>query len=140
MKKVIALTALCVLLAGCVRDGKVSVTSDQLVGHRFMLENVNGTAVASGENPPELRFGENMAISGSMCNRFSGQAKLSGGELTAKQLMMTRMACADPQRNELDTIIGSMLREGAQVDLTDSQLTLTTADQTLIYKLADTGQ
>lgn len=140
MKRVITLTALCVLLAGCVRDGKVSVTSEQLIGHRFVLENVNGTAVAPGENPPELRFGEKMAISGSMCNRFSGQAKLSSGELTAKQLVMTRMACVDPQRSELDNVIGTLLKEGAQVDLTDSQLTLTTADQTLIYKLADAAQ
>ncbi|WP_238084825.1 MULTISPECIES: heat shock protein HslJ [Pseudescherichia] len=140
MKRVIVLTGLCVLLAGCVRDGKVSVTSEQLIGHRFVLENVNGKAIPPGENPPELRFGEKMAISGSMCNRFSGQGKLSSGELTAKELVMTRMACADPQRNELDSVIGTVLKDGAQVDLTDSQLTLTTADKTLIYKLADAGQ
>lgn len=140
MKRVIALTGLCVLLAGCVRDGKVSVTSDQLIGHRFMLENVNGKAITPGENPPELRFGEKMAISGSMCNRFSGKGKLSSGELTAKELVMTRMACIDPQRSELDSVIGTVLKDGAQVDLTDSQLTLTTADKTLIYKLADAGQ
>ncbi|MDU5454178.1 heat shock protein HslJ [Pseudescherichia vulneris] len=140
MKRVIALTGLCVLLAGCVRDGKVSVTSDQLIGHRFVLENVNGKAITPGENPPELRFGEKMAISGSMCNRFSGKGKLSSGELTAKELVMTRMACIDPQRSELDSVIGTVLKDGAQVDLTDSQLTLTTADKTLIYKLADAGQ
>ena len=34
-------------------------------------------------------------------------------------------------------ITGKMLREGAQVDLTENQLTLATADQTLVYKLAD---
>ena len=140
MKRVIALTGLCVLLAGCARDGKVSVTSEQLIGHRFVLENVNGKAITPGENPPELRFGEKMSISGSMCNRFSGQGKLSSGELTAKELVMTRMACIDPQRNELDSMIGTVLKDGAQVDLTDSQLTLTTADKTLIYKLADAGQ
>lgn len=140
MKRVIVLTGLCVLLAGCVRDGKVSVTSEQLIGHRFVLENVNGKAITPGENPSELRFGEKLAISGSMCNRFSGQGKLSSGELTAKALVMTRMACADPQRNELDSVIATVLKDGAQVDLTDSQLTLTTADKTLIYKLADAGQ
>ena len=36
-------------------------------------------------------------------------------------------------RDEID----KMLREGAQVDLTENQLTLATADQTLVYKLAD---
>lgn len=38
-----------------------------------------------------------MMISGSMCNRFSGEGKLSNGELTAKGLAMTRMMCANPQ-------------------------------------------
>ncbi|MDX6941219.1 heat-inducible protein, partial [Enterobacter kobei] len=39
--------------------------------------------------------------------------------------------------NTLDATIDKMLREGAQVDLTENQLTLATADQTLVYKLAD---
>ncbi|MCV4677265.1 heat-inducible protein, partial [Escherichia coli] len=41
------------------------------------------------------------------------------------------------QLNTLDATIGKMLREGAQADLTENQLTLATADQTLVYKLAD---
>ncbi|MGQ7115968.1 META domain-containing protein, partial [Escherichia sp. TWPC-MK] len=69
-------------------------------------------------------------------NRFSGEGKLSNGELTAKGLAMTRMMCANPQLNELDNTISEMLKEGAQVDLTANQLTLATAKQTLTYKLA----
>ncbi|EQT62291.1 heat-inducible protein [Escherichia coli] len=102
-----------------------------------MLESVNGKPVTSDKNPPEISFGEKMMISGSMCNRFSGEGKLSNGELTAKGLAMTRMMCANPQLNELDNTISKMLKEGAQVDLTANQLTLATAKQTLTYKLAD---
>ena len=94
-------------------------------------------SVTSDINPREITFCEKLMISGSMCNRFSGEGKLSNGELTAKGLAMTRMMCANPQLNELDNTISEMLKEGAQVDLTANQLTLATAKQTLTYKLAD---
>ncbi|ERA28000.1 heat shock protein hslJ [Escherichia coli UMEA 3899-1] len=123
--------------SGCVSNDKIAVTPEQLQHHRFVLESVNGKPVTSDKNPPEISFGEKMMISGSMCNRFSGEGKLSNGELTAKGLAMTRMMCANPQLNELDNTISKMLKEGAQVDLTANQLTLATAKQTLTYKLAD---
>ena len=131
MKKVAAFVALSLLMAGCVSNDKIAVTPEQLQHHRFVLESVNGKPVTSDKNPPEISFGEKMMISGSMCNRFSGEGKLSNGELTAKGLAMTRMMC------ELDNTISEMLKEGAQVDLTANQLTLATAKQTLTYKLAD---
>ncbi|MFL4241197.1 heat shock protein HslJ [Escherichia coli] len=133
MKKVAAFVALSLLMAGCVSNDKIAVTPEQLQHHRFVLESVNGKPVTSDKNPPEISFGEKMMISGSMCNRFSGEGKLSNGELTAKGLAMTRMMCANPQLNELDNTIS----ESAQVDLTANQLTLATAKQTLTYKLAD---
>ena len=133
MKKVAALVALSLLMAGCVSSDKIAVTPEQLQHHRFVLESVNGKPVTSDK----ISFGEKMMISGSMCNRFSGEGKLSNGELTAKGLAMTRMMCANPQLNELDNTISEMLKEGAQVDLTANQLTLATAKQTLTYKLAD---
>lgn len=50
---------------------------------------------------------------------------------------MTRKLCSDAQLNVLDATLSNMLRQGAQVDLTEQQLTLATADQTLVYRLAD---
>ncbi|STH73558.1 heat-inducible protein [Escherichia coli] len=105
MKKVAAFVALSLLMAGCVSNDKIAVTPEQLQHHRFVLESVNGKPVTSDKNPPEISFGEKMMISGSMCNRFSGEGKLSNGELTAKGLAMTRMMCANPQLNELDNTI-----------------------------------
>lgn len=137
MKKVIVLVALSLLMAGCVSNGKVSVNPEQLQHHRFVLESVDGKPVNPGPHPLELSFGEKMTISGNMCNRFSGQATLSDGELKAKEMIMTRMMCAEPQRNELDKTLSAMLKQGAQVDLTANQLTLATAEHTLSYKLAD---
>ena len=142
MKRTIAVAALTIVLAGCVSSGvnKESVSAKQLAQQHFILDTVNGQAVTPGDHPAEIGFDDDMQVSGSMCNRFTGKGKLSDGTLTVKELAMTRMVCADPQRNALDTTIGAMLREGAQVDLTDNQLTLTTADQTLIYKRQDNAQ
>ncbi|WP_437890347.1 heat shock protein HslJ [Phytobacter sp. V91] len=142
MKKLIALVALSVLLGGCVRSGAADATvkAEQLAQHRFVLESVNGQPVAPGPQPAEIHFDKEMMVSGNMCNRFSGQGKLAEGKLTVKNMAMTRMMCIDSQRNKLDTTISTMLSAGAQVDLTGNQLTLITANQTLIYTLADKAQ
>lgn len=137
MKTLVAVTLLSLALAGCVNPGKASVQPEQLQQHRFVLQTINGTAVNPVTTPPEIAFGEKMAVSGVMCNRFSGQGKLSDGELKVKTLTMTRKLCAEPQLNDLDHAIGTMLRNGTQVDLTEDQLTLATAETTLVFKRAE---
>lgn len=145
MKKLMALSVISLVLTGCVNPGKASVQPEQLTSHRFVLENVNGKAVKNTTTPPEISFNalsdislvNNISVSGAMCNRFSGQGKLSEGELKVKTLAMTRKLCTEPQLNELDQAIGDMLSKGAQVDLTEDQLTLATADKTLMFKRAD---
>ncbi|EDL7784742.1 heat-inducible protein [Salmonella enterica] len=133
MKKIVTLVALSIIMTGCVSSGKVSVKREQLEHHRFVLESVNGKTVTG----PELSFGEDMTVSVKMCNQFTGEGKLSDGELKVKNLAMTRMMCADPQLNALDGTISEVFSKGAQVDLTANQLTLATAETTLMYKLAD---
>ncbi|EAN0414430.1 TPA: heat shock protein HslJ [Salmonella enterica] len=133
MKKSVTLVALSIIMTGCVSSGKVSVKREQLEHHRFVLESVNGKTVTG----PELSFGEDMTVSSKMCNQFTGEGKLSDGELKVKNLAMTRMMCADPQLNALDGTLSELFSKGAQVDLTANQLTLATAETTLMYKLAD---
>ena len=143
MNKYAALLAVGMLLSGCVYNSKVSTRAEQLQHHRFVLTSVNGQPLNAADKPQELSFGEKMPItgkmyvSGNMCNRFSGTGKVSDGELKVEELAMTRMLCTDPQLKTLDATLSKMLRDGAQVDLTETQLTLATADQTLVYKLAD---
>ncbi|MHA1018041.1 heat shock protein HslJ [Enterobacter mori] len=142
MKKLVAVTFLSLTLAGCVNPGKASVQPEQLQNHRFVLENVDGKAITKTATQPEISFSalsdisliKNITVSGVMCNSYNGQGKLSEGALTVKTLAMTRKLCTDPQLNELDQAIGDMLRKGAQVDLTEDQLTLATAEKTLMFK------
>ena len=143
MKNVFFVLAAAALLSGCVYNSKMSTNADQLQHHRFVLESVNGKTVSSKGAPLELSFGEKQPIleeiyvSGNMCNGFSVTATLHKGELKTSELAMTRKLCSDAQLNELDATFSNMLRQGAQVDLTEQQLTLATADQTLVYRLAD---
>lgn len=136
MKKIITLVALSVLLTGCVSSRSNTLKPEQLENQRFVLETVNGKPLELTGQPPEISFDGDLRVSGKMCNGFTGQGKLAGGALTVKHMGMTMMLCAEPQRNELDHTINAMLSSGAQVDLTDDQLTLATADQALVYKRA----
>lgn len=142
MKKIITAVVLSVALAGCVSSRTVTLKPEQLANQRFVLTTVNGKALATTDKgpTPEIRFDNDLRVSGKMCNGFMGQGKLSDGALTVKHMGMTMMMCADPQRNELDHTIQTMLNDGAQIDLTGDQLTLATASQTLIYTRATNAQ
>ena len=137
MKKAAALLAAVTILGGCVYNSKVSTRPEQLQHHRFVLESVNGHAVKSGDTLLELSFGENMHVYGNMCNPFMGDGTLRLGELKVKNLAIAGKLCTNAQLNTLDATVSKMLRDGAQVDLTENQLTLATASDSLVYKLAD---
>lgn len=143
MKKIVFLLAAATMLAGCVYNSKVFTGGDRLQHHRFVLESVNRKPVQGEDTPMDLSFGEKQPLlnkiylSGALCNQFSAMATVTNGELSAPDLVMTRKLCRNAQLNQLDATLATMLRQGAQVDLTESQLTLATADQTFVYKLAD---
>lgn len=58
MKKVAALVALSLLMAGCVSNDKIAVTPEQLQHHRFVLESVNGQPVASDKTRQKSALGK----------------------------------------------------------------------------------
>lgn len=127
------------LLSGCTcaHSSKESVHAEQLQHHRFVLTSVNGAPVENKEEPLALSFGEKLSISGNICNHFFGNGKISDNKLTVDNLAMTHMLCPDTQLNSLEVTFSKMLEDGAQVNLTGDQLTLRSADQTLVYKMAD---
>ncbi|WP_435945142.1 heat shock protein HslJ [Dryocola sp. BD586] len=138
MKKLASLLLATMVLASCARSGdRENVTAQDLQHHRYVLQSVDGKPLAGIKRLPELSFGENMHIAGSMCNRFMGQATLADNTLKAKGLGMTMMLCVEPQLNQLDRMINDMLTAGAKVNLSQQQLTLKTSQHTLVYKLAD---
>lgn len=140
MKRTALLILTTLTLAGCAQpSAQKTLSAQDLENHRFVLQSVNGTPFVATETGklPELGFGDKMQISGSMCNRFFGQATLNGDQLKAEGLAMTRMMCAEPQLNELDNQLGQMLHTGAQVSLNGQQLTLKNEQHTLVYTLTN---
>ncbi|MEA1064962.1 heat shock protein HslJ [Erwinia sp. HR93] len=144
MKKITALLFAAATVTGCANTHSTGdVDAAKLQHHRYVLESVNGQALKQDGKPgrqPELNFGENLHVSGAMCNRFMGQGKLTGNTLKVDGMAMTRMMCVDPTLNELDGTINKMLSAGANVSIAQNQLTLTQGDTTLVYKLADLVQ
>ncbi|QBH96250.1 heat shock protein HslJ [Limnobaculum zhutongyuii] len=129
-----------VLLSGCTLTDGNAVKESDLLHHNFILTSVDGKNMADTtkeKRPLNIEFGENMHVSGAMCNRFMGQATLTNGVLTTKQLASTRMACIDEQISQLDQVIATTLNNGAKVTLDQGVLTLSSSQHTLTYKLSD---
>ncbi|CAI1626867.1 MULTISPECIES: heat shock protein HslJ [Serratia] len=134
---VAALTTL--VLGGCSMKPQSTVTPGDLLHHNFVLQSVDGEAAQSRTDGGllNLEFGENLHVSGAMCNRFFGQGQLRDGVLTVKPLASTRKLCPDEQRNRWDQVIGTVLENGADVMLNAQQLTLNGSGHTLVYTLRD---
>ncbi|AHG22542.1 heat-inducible protein [Chania multitudinisentens RB-25] len=142
MKKQIAIALATLLLAGCGtgQDNQPSknVTESDLLHHNFVLQSIDGILVNPQNGQiPSIEFGEKMHVSGAMCNRFFGQGQLENSVLTVKNLASTRMMCADPQRNQWDQTISTLLSNGADVSLNAHLLILNGGGHQLVYTLKD---
>ena len=127
-------------LAGCAQTAQQkNLTAQDLENHRFVLQSVNGATFIASENGkvPGIDFGKNLEVSGSMCNRFMGQATLQDNRLKAEGLAMTRMICNDQQLDSLDNQLNEMLQQGAQVTFIGQQLTLKGDKTTLVYMMTN---
>lgn len=118
-----------------------AVTEQDLQHHNYLLTSINGKAFATPDNAmsPNIEFGENMHVSGSMCNNFFGQGQLKDGVLTATGVGMTRKFCADDTLNTLDHLISQLLEKGAKVILQNNGQKLILSDNTTVleFKLKD---
>jgi heat shock protein HslJ len=117
------------------------VTHGDLQHHRWLLESIDGEVLdtaALEDRIPELEIGEQMHVSGnSGCNRFSGQATLRDTSIDFGNMISTAMSCL-PAQNELEATVLRVLGSSPTVALDeDSNLTLTSADATLRYRLRD---
>lgn len=141
MKALLPLIISAVLVAGCTSQSEQnSVKESDLIHHNFILTSVDGISIENSAKQPRplnIEFGENMHISGAMCNNFMGKGTLKNNVLTTSQLASTRMACLDEQRANLDQVIANVLNKGATVSLDQGTLTLTTPEHRLTYRLKD---
>lgn len=146
MKKILTAALGALLLTGCgqTTGNTVKVSPEALMHHRYVLESVDGKPFSSqqpiNKRAQTLSFGENLHISGKMCNSFSGQGVLNDNVLKVSQIAMTRMFCTNSQLNQLDQTIGKMLMGGANITLENDKLILKANGNTLVYQRQDLVQ
>ena len=137
MKKtifILPLIATALTISGCNKSNNVKDTD--LMHHHFVLVKANGQEIAS-DKYAELEFGENMTITGKMCNLFSGKVALNDNVIKGAGLAMTKMVCPDRELGELDAVIEDLIVKGAKIELTKDQLILKNEDNELTYKLKE---
>lgn len=137
MKKtifILPLIATAFAISGCNKSNNVKDTD--LMHHHFVLVKANGQEIAS-DKYAELEFGENMTITGKMCNLFSGKVALNDNVIKGAGLATTKMACPDRELGELDAVIEDLIVKGAKIELTKDQLILKNEDNELTYKLKE---
>lgn len=102
------------LLAACQDAGQRSMRV-LVPGSNFAVVQINGQTAPEGMT---MAIGSDGRISGrAPCNRYSGQLTQRDGAITISGMVMTRMACADPQL------------ERAENRFTDSMGVVTTASR-----------
>ena len=137
MKKtifILPLIATAFAISGCNKSNNIKDTD--LMHHHFVLVKANGQEIVS-DKYAELEFGENMTITGKMCNLFSGKVTLNDNVIKGAGLAMTKMACPDRELGELDAVIEDLIVKGAKIELTKDQLILKNEDNELTYKLKE---
>ncbi len=117
------------------------VTHGDLQHHRWVLERINGEALATDEldgQVPELDFGEQMQVSGnSGCNQFGGVAALREMFFLIEQMISTQRFCAPPQ-NELELKVQTLLGSESTISLDQQKnLTLDAGETVLFFRLKD---
>ncbi|CAO96920.1 META domain-containing protein [Erwinia tasmaniensis] len=134
MKNSMLLLLGAVAVSGC---SGIAAQSDslQLANRMFVLSAVDGKAVTLREGiRPGISFDAGLKVSGVMCNRFFGQGTLEQGQLKVPQMASTRMMCSDPQLNEWEQILNSVLMNGAAVKVSKQTLMLTGSGHSLEYQ------
>lgn len=141
MRTRVVLIMLLGLLASACSSAQSTVTTEDLQHHRWVLESIDGEPLPEvGETGkiPELDFGEQMRVSGNLgCNQMNGQAVLRDGYFLIEAMATTRMMCSPPWSDielKLQILLGS--ESTASLD-ENRNLTLKSADTTLVYRLAD---
>lgn len=132
---VFTLLAAMFLSLGCATgpiDGLIN--AQNLEQRSFVLVMVDGQKFSSQVRQPYISFAENMKISGRICNNFVGQAVLQDNILSAPNLASTRMLCVEESVNQLETWLGMMLQDGAQISLDGPQLTLEGQGHVLLFE------
>jgi heat shock protein HslJ len=98
-----------------------------LFGTTWVLRSLTGARVPA-TNPPSIVFEGNQVIGNAGCNRFNMVHTRRSGRSRFQDGAMTRMACAETSRAQLESQFMSALGFVSNTSVTASQLTLSSED------------
>lgn len=95
----------------------------QLMGRAWAAQEIDGKPITM-ERPPAIVFTANGRLSGfTGCNRMSGSVSLTKGDLKiGENLAATRMACAEPERMEMEHTFTQTLPRASKWEVRDGAL------------------
>ncbi|MGV3503694.1 MAG: META domain-containing protein [Adhaeribacter sp.] len=115
-----------VVLASCQRPAAESGTDPQQLNHTWVLQSLQGQAVAAGQagRLPRLTFdlSQNRVSGHTGCNRLSGGATVRGRQIIFSRMITTKMAC--PGESMEQPFLSILNDSTLTFRLQDSELTL----------------
>ena len=129
------LAPLALALAGCTTTGSSSGSSGpapNLAGTRWIVTRIDGAAPLR-DSTLHADFGVDGRVNGdSGCNSFSGPYIQSGSAVQIGELLSTRRACLDSDRQRQETRMLAILQGSNNARMEKGQLSLRTADGSLL--------
>lgn len=129
----IMIFAVC-LSAYAAAEDKSQPAGSSLVGHKYVLTQVNGKPVKT-EREVFVQFGAERAITGAVCNRFNGIYAKKGCIISVENLISTRMACPG-EMGALENGLFQALRAGVSVAGFGDALELRRDDTVWLFRKA----
>lgn len=94
--------------------GSSGLTKEFLAHQKFVLVQVNEADHVAERDlpPPTLEFGDDLQVSGRICNNYHGPGELRNDVLSIRAVASTRMLCPDSNLGQLETKFFQMLESG----------------------------
>lgn len=82
---------------------------------------------------------ESQAVGDTGCNRFFGFSSMQATQFRVEKMGMTRMACLDSSRMQVEQIVTDVLTNWSEVSMQDGHLIFTAPTHTLTYQSGTSG-
>lgn len=105
-------------------EGSSNTAATSLFGRRWMLTEIQGSTVRTGE--PYIEFDrEQGRLSGNGgCNRFSGVYEITGATMRLSRIISTKRACLDDEANRIETTFLQLLETTTRFEIQAGTLRL----------------
>ena len=91
----------------------------------WTLTSLEGVSILPGGPPPTIRFGSDGRLSGNGgCNMIGAAYAIDGDKLNIETMMMTKRACAEQPRNELELAFARAVQSAESYRVIDGMLEL----------------